>query len=201
MQTFFKIVSAILHPLLLPVFGMFLLFQVGTFRMYPLEYQLYITGMIFLNMTLLPAAGVFLLKKTGQISDLDVSVRSERVFPYIISLITSISAIVLLIRYQMPWMVVKLFIGSTFAAVLAFIITFKWKISAHVIAFGCLVASSLIICINQGINPTTFFVVLFLLAGLQATSRVYLKAHTLGQVVAGFSLGFISVSAIYFSIP
>lgn len=201
MQIFFRIVSAILHPLLLPVFGMLLLFQVGTFRMYPLEYQLYITGMIFLNMTLLPAAGVLLLKKTGQISDLDVSVRSERVFPYIISLITSISAIVLLIRYQMPWMVVKLFIGSTFAAVLAFIITFKWKISAHVIAFGCLVASSLIICINQGINPTTFFVILFLLAGLQATSRVYLKAHTLGQVVAGFSLGFISVSAIYFSIP
>jgi membrane-associated phospholipid phosphatase len=201
MRTFFRIVSAILHPLLLPVFGMALLFQAGTFKMYPLEYQLFVTGLIFLNMTLLPATGVFLLKKTGQISDLDVSVRSERVFPYIISLITSISAIALLIRYQMPWMVVKLFIGSAFATVLAFIITFKWKISAHVIAFGCLVAASIIISINQGLNPTYFFVALFLLAGLQATSRVYLKAHTLGQVAAGFTLGFISVSAIYFSIP
>lgn len=201
MQTFFKIVSGILHPMLLPLFGTILLFQVGAFKMYPLEYKLYIEGIIFLNMGLLPALGIYLLKRTGHISDMDVSVRNERVFPYVISLITCTGAIFLLIRYQMPWMIVKLFIGSIAATLIAFLITLKWKISAHVIAFGCLVASSFLVCLSQGVNPVYFFVILLLLAGLQATSRVYLKAHTLGQVVAGFSLGFLSVCISFYLIP
>jgi len=201
MQTFFKIVSGILHPMLLPLFGTILLFQVGAFKMYPFEYQLYIEGIILLNMGLLPALGIYLLKRTGHISDLDVSVRNERTFPYIISLITCTGAVFLLVRYQMPWMVIKLFIGSILATILAFLITFKWKISAHVIAFGCLVASSFIICLNQGENPIYYFVILLLLAGLQATSRIYLKAHTLGQVIAGFNLGFFSVCISFYLIP
>lgn len=201
MHTFFKIVSGILHPLLLPLFGTILLFQVGVFRIYPLEYQLYIEGIIFLNMGILPGLGVYLLKKNGHITDLDVSVRSERIFPYIISLVTCVGAVFLLIRYQFPWLVIKLFIGSVLATVIAFIITFKWKISAHAIAFGCLIASSFLICLNQGENPLYYFVILLLLAGLQAASRIYLEAHTLDQVAAGFALGVFSVCSTFFLIP
>jgi len=201
MKNFFKIISGIFHPMLLPLFGTILLFQVGMFKMYPLEYQLYIEGIVILNMGILPSLGILLLKKNGHITDLDVSVRSERVFPYLISLITCIGAVFLLIRFKMPWLVVKLFMGSILATVIAFIITFKWKISAHTIAFGCLIASSFLICLNQGVNPMIYFVILLLFAGLQATSRVYLGSHTIGQVTAGSVVGIISVCATYLLIP
>jgi membrane-associated phospholipid phosphatase len=152
-------------------------------------------------MCLLPLAGIFLLKLNGHVSDFDVTDEKERVFPYIITLVSSAAGILLIYRYNMPWIVLKLYIGSILATIIAFILTFKWKISVHTIAFGCLVASAFLMCLNQGKNPLLFFVILLIIAGLQATSRLYLKAHTTGQVTAGFFLGLLSVSATFLLLP
>ncbi|MDD4922782.1 MAG: phosphatase PAP2 family protein [Bacteroidales bacterium] len=201
MRTFQKLVSAILHPLLLPLYGTVLLFSVGMFSELPINYRLYIEGIVLLNMGIVPGFGVWLLKKAGHISDLDVSVRSERVFPYLITLISYSTACYLLLKYQMPWWIVKLFIGSVFATFIAFFISLKWKISAHTLAFGCVVASIFLVCLNEAKNPLLLYTVLFFLAGLQASSRLYLKAHTLGQVCGGFCLGVCSVVGTFFLIP
>ena len=201
MRIFFKIVSGVLHPMLLPFFGTILLFQVGGFKVLPLDYKMFIEGIVLLNTAILPVFGIWLLKKNGQISDYDVSVRSERIFPYLIVIVCYISAIVMFIRYQIPLWVVKLYIGSILSVFVAFFINLKWKISAHTMAFGCLVAGVFLVCLNQGINPLLFLVTILLLAGLQASSRIWLGSHTFGQVTAGFSLGFISVCATYFFIP
>lgn len=201
MKTFFKIVSAILNPLLLPFLGIVLLFQLGSFRFLPLEYKMFIEGAILLNTGFLPALGIWFLRKTGQVSDYDVSVRSERVFPYLIVLLCYLSAIIMLMRYQMPFWVVKLYIGTAFSILVSFFINIRWKISAHTLAFGCLIANIFIICLNQGVDPTWYLIVLLLLSGLQASSRVWLEAHTVGQVLAGFLLGIVSISLAYYFIP
>lgn len=201
MRRFFQIVSGVFNPMLLPFFGTILLFQLGLFQLYPLQYKLFIMAIVLINMCLLPLAGIYLLKLNGHISDLDVSNKKERVFPYIITIVSSIAGIILIYRYNMPWIALKLYIGTMLAALIAFLITFWWKISVHTIAFGCIVASAFLICLNQSKNPLIFFVILLLSGGLQATSRLYLKAHTLGQVTAGFFLGLLSVSATFFLLP
>ena len=201
MRTFQKIVSAVLHPLLLPFYGTVLLFTVGIFSELPLNYRLYMEGIVLFNMGIVPALGVWLLKKIGHVSDWDVSVRSERFFPYLIALLSYISGCYLLYKYQMPWWIIKLFLGSVLSTFIAFFITLKWKISAHTMAFGCVTASIFLVCLNMALNPLILYAVLLFLAGLQASSRLYLKAHTLGQVCGGFCLGVCSVCCTYFFIP
>lgn len=196
-----QIISAILHPLTLPLLGTILLLNIGIFGELPLSYRLYVEGIVALNMGLFPALGIFLLMKGGHISDLDVSKRSERIFPYLIVLISSLSGVYLLYRVQMPWWVLKMFIGSALSTIVAFFITLRWKISAHTMAFGCLIGSAILICLQEGINPVLILSLMFLLAGLQASSRLYLKAHTLGQVCCGFLLGAVSVAMSYYLIP
>ena len=201
MRRFFQIVSGVFNPMLLPFFGTILLFQLGLFQLYPLQYKLFIMAIVLINMCLLPLAGIYLLKLNGHISDLDVSNKKERIFPYIITIVSTAAGIILIYRYNLPWIALKLYIGTMLAALIAFLITFWWKISVHTIAFGCIVASAFLICLNQSKNPLIFFVILLLSGGLQATSRLYLKAHTLGQVTAGFFLGLLSVSATFFLLP
>jgi len=201
MQIFLKIVSAILNPVLLPFYGVVLLFSVGTFSEFPLVYRLYIEGIVLLNMCIVPGFGVWLLKRSGYISDLDVSMRSERIFPYLITFICYISTCYLLYKYQMPWWVLKLFIGAVLSIAVAFFITLKWKISAHAMAFGCLIGSAFLVCLSLAIYPLVLLSALLILAGLQASSRVYLNAHTLGQVCGGFALGVLSVCCTFFLIP
>jgi len=201
MQTFQKLVSVILHPLLLPLYGTILLFTVGMFSELQWEYRLVIEGVVLLFMGIVPGFGIWLLKKSGHVSDLDVSVRSERIFPYLITILSYITACYLLFNFQMPWWIIKLFLGSVFATFIAFFVSLKWKISAHTMASGCLVGSIFLVCISQALNPLVLFSVVLLLSGIQAASRLYLKAHTLGQVCGGFCLGVFSVCCTFFLIP
>jgi len=196
-----QIISGILHPLTLPFLGTILLLNIGIFGELPMSYRLYVEGIVMLNMGLFPALGIFLLMKSGHISDLDVSKRAERIFPYLIVLISSAVGCYLLYRVQMPWWIIKMFIGSILSTILAFFITLKWKISAHTMAFGCIMGSAILVCMQEAINPLFILSILFLLAGVQAASRLYLKAHTLGQVSGGFLLGAVSVATTYYLIP
>jgi len=196
-----QIISVLLHPLILPFLGTVLLLNIGVFGELPLSYRLYVEGIVALNMGLFPALGIFLLMKGGHISDLDVSKRTERIFPYLIFLISSLTGIYLLYRVHMPWWVIKLFLGSVLSIILAFFITLRWKISAHTISFGCIIGSAILVCLQEAINPLLLLSLLFLLAGIQASSRLYLKAHTLGQVSSGFLLGAASVATTYYIIP
>lgn len=201
MTQLFKWISGILHPLFLPFVGTLLLFQTGLYSQLPLTYKLYVQGLVFFTTALIPALAIFFLRHKGLVTDLDVSVRSQRVIPYAIFMFAYAITILLLIKVALPWTVVKLYLGSLLSIIIAFVITLKWKISAHTMAFGCLTGASLLICLEQYVNPLIFFVVLFLLAGLQASSRVYLKAHSLAQAGGGFLLGVLSVFATYLFIP
>jgi membrane-associated phospholipid phosphatase len=49
------------------------------------------------------------------------------------------------------------------------------------------------ICYRMAINPVWLFVIVLSLSALVALSRIELKAHTPGQTLAGFSVGFASV--------
>lgn len=196
-----QIISAILHPLTLPFIGTVLLLELGVFGELPTAYRLYVDAIVLVNMCLLPGVGIWLLLKTGLVSDLDVSKRSERVWPYFIVLLTGITACVMLYRAHFPWWAVKFYIGSIFGTFLAFFITLKWKISAHTLAFGCLVGAAIIVSLKLSLSSVLVLCVMFLLAGIQASSRLYLKAHTLGQVSGGFLLGVLSVMLTFFLIP
>lgn len=201
MRTLHQLISAVWHPLLLPFYGIILLFSVGVFSELPLTYRLYIEGIVLLNFGFIPGFGIFLLKKAGHVSDYDVSIRKERLFPYLITLISYVSGCYFLYKYQMPWWIVKLFIGSVLSTFIAFFITFKWKISAHAMASGCLVSSVFLFCINSSINPLFLLTGILMISGLQGSSRLFLKAHTLEQVCGGFTLGAASVCMAFFLLP
>jgi membrane-associated phospholipid phosphatase len=201
MTTFFKWVSGILHPLLLPLIGTLLFFKAGVYGLYPLNYKLYVISLVFLTTGILPAVAIWLLRQQGVVADLDVSIRSQRIWPYTIIFMAYLATILLLLRVAIPWSIVKLYLGSLFSIVMAFLITLKWKISAHTMSFGCLAAGIVIVCLQQQLNPTLLLSVCFLLAGLQASSRLYLKAHTTAQAASGFLLGVASVCSVYYLIP
>lgn len=201
MSTLFKWVSGLLHPLLLPFFGTILFFQAGVYVLYPLNYKLYVIGLIFLVTGFVPAMGILALRKQGVVTDLDVSERSQRIWPYAIIFLAYLGAILMLIKVSIPWPIVKLYVGALFSIVAAFFITLKWKISAHTLSSGCLMAGIVLVCLQQRLNPTWLLSVCLLLTGLQASSRLYLRAHTVAQTACGFLLGVVSVSGAYYLIP
>lgn len=133
-----------------------------------------------------PMLFVFRLYSTGKISDLDMSIRSEREAVFSVFVIFYFLGAIALALVRAPTMLVATMAGYTASALVVQFITRYWKISTH--ALGITAPLTALVYL-YGWAPLPFLS----LIPIVGWSRVYLRAHTLLQVVAGTALGFVSV--------
>jgi membrane-associated phospholipid phosphatase len=137
-----------------------------------------------------PMLYVLWLYATDRIADLDMSVRSEREKVFITFVLFYAVGTLVLWMIHAPTLLVATMAGYTAAALVVQYITRYWKISTHALGVTAPLVG-LVYLYGQQPLP---FVVLIPIVGW---SRVYLKAHTILQVVAGVLLGLISVLVFY----
>ena len=194
MNTFFKIITYIFQPLLIPTYGIILLMQLSLFQLFPTSYRLFAIAGTVLFTCILPSLPILFMMKNRQISDIFISKREERTMPYLFSLLAYIFWVLFLWRtLQFPMEFVLLAIGSIVSVVLMVFINLKWKISAHLAGMGGFLGGVFAYSYLMAVNPVGLIVVSVIITGFVAVSRVYLKVHTLSQTLAGFSLGFLCV--------
>ena len=194
MNTFFKIITYIFQPLLIPTYGIILLMQLSLFQLFPTSYRLFAIAGTVLFTCILPSLPILFMMKNRQISDIFISKREERTMPYLFSLLAYIFWVLFLWRtLQFPMEFVLLAIGSIVSVVLMVFINLKWKISAHTAGMGGLIGGIFGVAFVAAINPVWIITAAIIVAGLVAISRILLKAHTLSQVIGGFFLGFACV--------
>ena len=133
-----------------------------------------------------PMLFVFWLYATDRIADLDMSSRPEReaVFGAFVIFYTAGTAALWL--EHSPTMLVATMAAYASSSLVVQFITRYWKISTHAIG---ITAPLVALVTMYGLQPLPFAV----LIPIVGWSRVYLKAHTLSQVVAGTALGGVTV--------
>jgi membrane-associated phospholipid phosphatase len=129
-----------------------------------------------------PMLYVFRLYAVDRISDLDMSVRHEReaIFSAFV-VFYSVGTLVLYLAHA-PRVMIAAMLGYTLSTILVQFITRYWKISTHALA---ITAPMVALMLLFGRQPLPFVV----LVPMVCWARVYLRAHTLLQVVAGAALG------------
>lgn len=115
---------------------------------------------------------------------MDLYHKEDRDIPLLISTICCFIATILLYMLNNNLVIVGLMFSYFSNTFLIFLITYKWKISIHSIT----VSSPIPFLIYVFGYPASSFLILLLLV---MWSRLYLKKHTLSQVIAGASLGLI----------
>lgn len=192
MKSIAHIISTVFQPLLMPIYGVMLLFIYTYFgTVYSHQFWQIMLPVVLFSFVV-PAILIFLIYKLGAISDLSLKIRKERFLPYLISLISYCIMIFFYYRMAMPkWFLMQMS-ASVAIMIIAIIITLFWKISAHMFGIGGLIGGAMAVSFFvERVNPYFMFMGLFLIAGLIGTSRLILRRHTLGQVIAGFFLGFV----------
>ena len=165
---------------------------------FTLSQKMVIYGGVFLFTGVIPAIVVLLGMVSGKISDGFISHREQRTVPYLVSMVSYCVAIYFVLQQGLGFWVAILLSGATASLILIFVINFFWKISAHMAGIGGLTAGIFACSIVFQINPVGVICASILVSLLLAFSRLYLKAHTLGQVICGYCLGFICVFTPYF---
>jgi membrane-associated phospholipid phosphatase len=138
-----------------------------------------------------PMLYVFWLYATDRISDLDMSVRTERetvISAFVVFDLLGAGALWLV---HAPRVMIATMLGYFAATLVVGYITRYWKISTHALGITApLVALSLL----YGRQVLPFLV----LIPMVCWARVYLKAHTVAQVVAGAALGAVSTGLFFY---
>lgn len=138
-----------------------------------------------------PMLYVFWLYASGRISDLEMSVRAEREVVFSTFVVFYLVGSGVLWMLHAPRVMVAAMLGYFVSTLIVGYITRFWKISTHALGITApLIALSLL----YGRPPLPFFV----LIPMVCWARVYLKAHTVAQVVAGAALATIT-TVLFFS--
>jgi membrane-associated phospholipid phosphatase len=194
MKKFHNIVSLIFQPLFMPSFGMAILISLDLFDAIPLVWRIIAVVGTFLFTGLMPAIPILMMLRKGDVSDLFISKREQRTLPYLFSFISYAFWTLFLLRVlKLPMFMVAVGIGTTLSILFITLINLKWKISAHLSGIGGLAGGVFGVCYRLAYNPYWFLIAVLAVSALVAYSRIELKAHTPGQTLAGFSLGFVTV--------
>lgn len=195
MKAFFRIVSAVFSPLIVPCYSIFIALSCTGLSIISLRTRLGVTGICALIICLLPALAVFALHKARFITDPGLNLREERTVPYCITMGCYIVCAFYLYRVGAPLWLIGIMIGAMLTILINLLVNLKWKISGHMAGMGGLLAVVMFITV-KGLAVTEMLwltVACVMLAGLVGTARIALDRHTPMQVLAGTLNGFISV--------
>ena len=137
-----------------------------------------------------PMLYVFWLYASDRISDLDMSIRSERETVFSTFVVFYLLGTLALWLTHSPRLLIATLAGYTLSTVVVQYITRYWKISTH--ALG-ITAPLVVLCLLYGRQPLPFLI----LIPMVCWARVYLRAHSWLQVFAGAALATFSVGLFF----
>jgi len=198
-----RFVSWLFLPLCAPVFAlaaaMYLesyqqgIFQDQTiFHLQP-QYKDFLIYLFTALSIVFPCLAILFFRLNGRISNLLMDNRRERIIPSIFVNGSGILLYVLLVRidpnHVLPNAIYGLSMGSLITVAICTIITFKWKISLHAAGMGIMTGFAFAYFSTQVSYEFWIIPAIVTASGLVMSARMFLKAHTLSQLMSGYLLG------------
>ena len=188
--------SNVLSPLLMPTYGVFIVFWVSVLCLLPYGTRVSVLLMCMGITCILPLIFLSVLRHLKLVKDLHVNKREQRLIPYLFTAVCYLVAAYYLYYRHSPQWFIMFMVGSALTVLVMALINIKWKISAHMAGIGGVIA--LIYQIHvQGLSAFDLLWLLcisVIVAGLLGSSRLVQRRHDLWQVLAGAVVGFLCVS-------
>lgn len=188
-----QVLSILLYPLFIPTYGMALCCYADWLRKVPVNavWWAVAIGGTFVLTCLLPLTAILIMMRRGEVKDLQIENAKERTMPYLYAVMGFGFWCYLLIGIlHTPLYINTIGVGATVAIGIVALINRRWKISAHLTAFGGLLGGVMSYCLGTMMIPTWGTFALWLgLTLLLMYARLWLHAHTPAQVATGWLLG------------
>jgi membrane-associated phospholipid phosphatase len=186
-------ISIVIIPLLAPtyLFTIIFLYFPQLAPNFTSKEQILATLYIFAATSLLPFILVFILYKRKVISTWTLDHRKDRIIPQLFSCMNYLFICIFMIyRFGIGNALSLSMLATTVSVIVISIITPYWKISTHAAGAWGMFACITVLYLKF---PNPAFTVPYIIIGLSTVAvcfaRLYLRVHTLMQVIAGSALG------------
>ena len=206
MTIFSKVISVVFQPLFLPIYAFLLYVTIEhhstvLIRSAQATVQFnYILSIQMLLAVIIPIGSLYVMYRSNIITSMSIPNRKERIPIFIITLFYYLLTYYFLRKIHVTNLdflgaFMSFLTGGIVLTGLSLLITFFWKISIHAIGISGLAGaflgfSELLFPIQNGEGITIINILLLLLVGVICSARLYLKAHSFLQIIAGITLGF-----------
>jgi hypothetical protein len=194
-----RIISLIFHPLLMPLYGMLIIFSAPTlFGYLPATVKKILLLIMFINNVIVPLLLMPWFRYRKIITSWIIAERKERTIPLMATSFFYCVTVYIIVRYNIPVFIKYFVVAAAGLTIVITILNFWYKISIHVAASGALLALIIILSLRMHTPLTWLLVTAILSSGLIMYSRLSLNSHTPGEVWSGFSLGFLFYALMLF---
>jgi len=187
--------SILLHPLLIPVYGILILFsafpEIFDYLAYP-KSQILIR--IIVNMVLFPLFAMFLLSALGFVKNIGLKGQKDRTAALLLILFFYIwTAVSFWLDQYTSKLVIMWVLGITIATVLAFLANILIaKLSLHTLAMGVFTGFMLSILPLSLFNLEWLLLLVILISGITGTIAIIHYQHSNSEVYGAYMLGLFS---------
>jgi hypothetical protein len=187
-----KVLSVIFQPLLMPLFGTILIFNLPYFQVEFLPEKAYwfviLTNSLFTF--LIPLSILLMMLRFKLIGNISMNDKEERKLPVLITgMLFTINYFILRQIHLLPSLYFSFLLAGIVSLLIALAITYRWKVSMHMTGLGGLVGAIITVAYFWNIELIPLIITLFLISGLTGSARLQLNAHTPAQVYVGFLVG------------
>ncbi len=189
-----RFLSYVLHPILMPFYAVLLVINLNTYIAFSISPQLQriIISLVFVTTTVLPILTSLILIQKGLIRSLEMETVAERRIPFLTTAFFYLICYYLLLQLPIPRILSLMVLGATISIFIAWALSFKWKISIHMIGAGGI--TGILLGLSQVLNAGLIVMIIgvIILSGLLGSARLFLAAHTPAQIYTGFGIGLIT---------
>lgn len=185
-----QLFSVIFHPLLLPTIGIIILFNSGSVLEYlPFQAKKVVLLVVAVSTLILPLTFIpfFIFQKI--IKNVQMENNRERIIPFFVTSVLYFFCYYLLVRMGAPKTICNFILASSVTVGILFLLSFKWKISAHTIGIGGLTGALIAVSFRLQVNLEYFIIVSVFVSGLISVARLILKTHKQYQIYTGWIIG------------
>jgi membrane-associated phospholipid phosphatase len=197
-----KAISLIFNPLIMPSLGILMIFSSGSlFNLLPPELKKIIFYSSLTITFAIPLSVIIFFNINGKIDYIYLNDIEKRRMPFFITFVFYGFSAFLFMKFKIIPRFIQLYMFAVALSVfLSLIITFRWKISIHMVGIGGITGLAISLLPYHPFYLDIWIISLVFISGLIGYSRLKLDIHEPLQIYSGFLLGFITVAAILFFI-
>jgi len=198
-NTVARIITAALHPFLIPIYAMaYLLFSPGLLSSaLPYSSKWLLMAMIAVFTSIIPIIMVMILRWFKLLTTISSDKRMEKSYAFLITLISYFFAYKMMMKLGLSSAMTILILGGMLIILGLLIINLFWEISAYGTGFGALIGTVFIL-FHIGISTDWVFLLpSILIGGIGATALLILQKNKPSHIVGGMAFGFLIITGVF----
>ena len=192
-------ISVVFHPIFIPVYTLVLLLNqdLTLALIIPVKTKLILSCIVFLTTIVIPFFSVWVFYRMKLVSSILLKTREERIYPLLIIAIFYYMTYYLLRSFPVTFLFSFYMLGSAFLVILALIISFRMKISLHMIGIGGVLGLLIGLSFTMSTDLSLLIVPATLLCGIIGSARLNENSHKPSEIYTGFLAGVVVMSCLF----